>query len=274
LDVLEGVMKVSTTRKTWDPFILYKARDTIKLLARSVPYEQAIRVLEDRIFSDVIKISSLVSSKERFVKRRARLVGQKGATLKAIELLTECYVHIQGGTVSLIGTHFGIKEARKIVEDCMRNVHPIYNIKTLMIKKELMKDEKLKSESWDRFLPKFRKKVQNNKDARLAKKKKIAKWKPKNEYTPFPPPQQPSKIDLQIESGEFFLDQKARRKQKRIEVEQRQTEKQKQRKEQRTASLLPPPEAPRLKRSAHDEIDMEVDLKNLKKKAKRMQSGT
>lgn len=191
LDVVEGSMSVKTSRKTWDPYMIIKARDMVKLMSRSVPFEQAKRVLEDETGCDIIKIGKITRNKEKFVKRRQRLIGPNGCTLKSIELLTNCYVLVQGQTVSALGPYKGLQQVRKIVEDTMKNVHPIYNIKALMIKRELSKDPKLKNENWERFLPKF-----TNKN--ISKRKQPKKTKEKKSYTPFPPSQIESKVSLSV----------------------------------------------------------------------------
>ena len=220
LDLVEGSMSCATTRKTWDPFIILKARDLLKLLARSVHLAQALKILRDDVVCDIIKIGGLCRNKERFVKRRERLIGPNGSTLKAIELLTHCYVMVQGNTVSVMGPFRGLKQVRKLVEDCMANYHPIYHIKTLMIKRELEKDPKLANESWDRFLPKFKKKnVPRAKKAAAAAA--AAERKP---YTPFPPEQLPRKVDTEIETGEYFLNEEQKRARKQEAKKERQAE--------------------------------------------------
>ena len=56
---------VPTNKELWEPFIIYKARDLIKLLSKRVPYQQAMRILEDGIDTDFIKIRVQVRNKDR-----------------------------------------------------------------------------------------------------------------------------------------------------------------------------------------------------------------
>lgn len=243
LDLVEGSMTVKTTRKTFDPAAVLNARDLIKLLARSVPAPQAIRILEDGVACDVVKIRNLVGSKERFVKRRQRILGPNGSTLKALELLTETYILVHGNTVSIMGPYKGLKEVRRVVEDCMANIHPIYYVKELMIKRELAKDPELANESWDRFLPNFKRKTLSRRRTPhnvTDKAKKV--------YTPFPPAPEKSKVDKQIESGEYFLRKQAKERAVRAERMEKQKVRKEEKTKERAAEFVAPEEGDRPKK--------------------------
>ena len=116
-----------------------------------------------------------------------------------------------------------------------------------------MKDPELKNENWERFLPHFKRRT-------LSKRKKPLKItdKSKKTYTPFPPPQEKSKVDLQIESGEYFLGKQAMERAAKERREEKQREKQAEKTMARQKEFVPP-----------QEKGLKVSKKEKKKKKKR-----
>ena len=82
------------------------------------------------------------------------------------------------------------------------------------------------NEDWTRFLPTFKKK-------NTSKRLKPHVVNEKKNYTPFPPAQTPSKVDLQLESGEYFLNEKQREQQKLREKKVKSKEKSAEKKRKR-----------------------------------------
>ena len=79
----------------------------------------------------------------------------------------------------------------------------------------------------------------------------------KQVYTPFPPPQQPSKLDMQMASGEYFLKPKDRDAIEKRKREEKQAAKAEQKRAMREEALIAPPE------------NVEVTVSEKKKKRKR-----
>lgn len=148
----------------------------------------------------------------------------------------------------------------------MNNIHPIYNIKAMMIKRELAQNEELKAESWDRFLPKFKRKN--------IKKKKV-KIEQKKDRPLFPPAPTPSKIDLQLESGEYFLrkeEKEARQRKAKEDAQARATAKRQE--ERQKAYVVPKEDLPKKKKKKSEKKSeataaSTVDVAALKKKLKK-----
>lgn len=130
-----------------------------------------------------------------------------------------------------------------------------------------MKDPELKNENWERFLPHFKKRT-------LSKRKKPLKItdKSKKPYTPFPPPQEKSKVDLQIESGEYFLGRQAMERAAKGRREEQQREKQAEKELARQREFVPPQEngtassKKQMKRKRKEEVGIEGEKKKKRKR--------
>merc|ERR1711976_545570 len=119
---------------------------------------------------------------------------------------------------------------------------------------------------WERFLPKFAKKN--------VKRKKPKKKKENKPYTPFPPAQQPRKVDLQLDTGEYFASEEQRKSQqlasKKMQAKLTSLEKRKRRLEEDETVPVKTKESKRSKSNSSkgSNVDMQAFKKKIADRAK------
>lgn len=159
IDYEKCLMKVKTKKQTRDPYIIIKGNELIQLLSKGVLLENAVRILEDGVISEIIPIKMIVSNEKTFERRRKRLLNPK--ILNSLQLITKCHILIANKNACVIGDYRGVNDAKKIIIKCFENVHPAFQLKELIIKRKLIKDNV--EGDWDRFLPKIKKTHSKNK---------------------------------------------------------------------------------------------------------------
>src|SRR5271170_2623555 len=130
-----------------------------------------------------------------------------------------------------------------------------------MIKRELAKDPKLANQSWDRFLPKLPKKS-------LSKRRKPHVIHDKKNKPLFPPPQMPRKVDLQMESGEYFLKGWEKKVREKEGKEMARIEKKREQEEERMKDFIPPKEdVPKKRKRKTEDGEGQVEKKKKKRRS-------
>jgi len=79
--------------------------------------------------------------------------------------------------------------------------------------------------------------------------------KSKKNYTPFPPAPEKSKVDMQIETGEYFLGKQAKQRAAEQERAEKAKEKKEEKKREREKEFVPPEEdagKPKKRKKSHE----------------------
>lgn len=153
IDYDNCTMKVSTTDRTRDPYIIIKANELIQLLGKGVELEHAVKVLEDGFMSEIIPIHMMNANRKVFERRRQRLLNPK--ILNSLQLITKCHVLIANKNACIVGDYRGVNEAKSVIVKCFENLHPAFELRALIIKKKLARDDI--EGDWERFLPNIKK---------------------------------------------------------------------------------------------------------------------
>lgn len=94
---------------------VFVAKNVLKAFGRGFKMEDCLRLLDDEYGLEVISLTDFVSTKNRLLTVKSRIIGRKGKTKKYIERYTNSKVSIYGKTVSIMGKWGELSVAKEAV---------------------------------------------------------------------------------------------------------------------------------------------------------------
>ena len=117
IDSEEGSVAISPTEEMEDPLGVWKTNFIVKAIGRGFNPEAAIKLNEDDIYLEIIKLTLYVGkSKKALARQKGRIIGKDGKTRELIIDMAEVSMAVFGKTVSFIGDLENVMIAKEAVE--------------------------------------------------------------------------------------------------------------------------------------------------------------
>src|SRR5512136_575050 len=113
IDSEEGDVQIDHTHAP-DPALALAVINVVNAIGRGFSPENAMKLLEDDYFLEILDIRDYVGKKhEHVIRMRARVIGTHGKTRALVEELTGAHVSVYGNTVGIIGDILQMDVARR-----------------------------------------------------------------------------------------------------------------------------------------------------------------
>lgn len=117
IDGEEGTVIVSPSEEMEDPLGVWKTNHLVKAIGRGFNPEVALKLNEDDIYLEIIKLTLYVGkSKKALARQKGRIIGKDGRTREIIISMAEVDMAIYGKTVAFIGELENVMVAKEAVE--------------------------------------------------------------------------------------------------------------------------------------------------------------
>ena len=113
IDSKEGDIQISSG----DPINIYTTKLIINAISRGFNPEIAYQLLKEDFGLEIISLPEVIGkNKNKIIRQRSRVIGEKGKCKHTIEFLTHTNISVQGKTISIIGQFQDALVARKGIE--------------------------------------------------------------------------------------------------------------------------------------------------------------